>query len=149
MWSQLICRSRSAYRLMRFHLLDNTRGEPNFWQRDEVEEHKLKVRTPEGKPLRRIIEGQVLARAWRGARLRCEGSGIHRSGRRARFPSRRQDRRARGPLGGVATYTPGARPGRTPLGVAFSLADMENDPAAKVPPQGSHWLDGYFDADRR
>ncbi len=50
---------------------------------------------------------------------------------------------------GSGTFTGGARPGRTPLGIAISLADMEKDPAAKVPPQGSGWLDGYLEADRR
>jgi len=137
-----------AYRLMRFHLIDNTRGEPSLWERDDVRKFKITLRTPEGKPQRRIIEGSVLLEHGeeRGFDAKLLGyldidpkvdtlTGLKLV--------------ALGDHWGSGTYTAGARPGRTPLGIAFSLADVDKDPAAKVPPQGSGWLQGYFEADRR
>jgi hypothetical protein len=41
---------------------------------------------------------------------------------------------ALGDFWGGGTYTPGARKGRTPLGIAFELAGRS--PADRVPPQG-------------
>lgn len=55
-----------AYRLMRFHLVDNTRGEPDFWSRQDVREYQLSLRTPPGEPLRRVIEGHVLLENGKG-----------------------------------------------------------------------------------
>jgi len=137
-----------AFRLMRFHLLDNTRGEPSFWSRKDVSEFTLTVRTPKGKPLRRTIEGRVLLEHGeeRGYDVKLLGHiDLAATGNTLTDVQIV----ALGDHWGRGTYTPGARPGRTPMGIAFSLSDMEKDPAAKVPPQGSNWLDGYFQADRR
>jgi hypothetical protein len=46
---------------------------------------------------------------------------------------------------GEGTYTRRARPGRTPLGIAFELADPTSA-RDRVPPQGSRGLEGYLDA---
>ena len=45
------------------------------------------------------------------------------------------------------TFTRGARPGRTPLGVVFAVAAGDR-PADRVPPQGSRWLRGYQEAEK-
>ena len=47
---------------------------------------------------------------------------------------------------GEGTYTRGARPGKNPLGIAFSLVP-EKDRAGRVRPQASRWLKGYWEAD--
>lgn len=136
-----------AYRLMRFHFLDNTRGEPNRWERDEISEYKLTVRTPEGKPLRRIIEGHALLEHGeeRGFDARVLGY-LDLSPEGAELDALKIV--VLGDHWGSGTFTRGARPGRTPMGIAFSLA-AEDDPARRIPPQGSNWLEGYFEADRR
>ena len=48
---------------------------------------------------------------------------------------------------GEGTYTGGARPGHTPFGVAFELADPNRD-ADRVPPQAIREVGAYYDADR-
>ncbi|NDH06672.1 hypothetical protein EBX93_12255, partial [bacterium] len=48
---------------------------------------------------------------------------------------------------GEGSYTGGARPGRSPLGIAFELADPAK-PADRVPPQAIREFSGYFDAVR-
>jgi hypothetical protein len=137
-----------AFRLMRFHLIDNTRGEPPFWNRDDISDYQMTLRTPVGKPNRRVLEGHALLKhgSDRGFDVKVLGYfDLH--------PERDKlievKVAALGSHWGSGKFTSGARPGPTPLGIAFSLADMEKDPAAKVPPQGSHWLDGYLEADRR
>ena len=136
-----------AYRLMRYHFTDNTRGEPNSWSRDDIKEYKLAVRTPTGKPNRRILEGAVSFE--HGEKRGFDAKVL------GHFDIDPQDDVLTevkivviGDHWGSGTYTPGARPGKTPLGIAISLADVENDPAARVPPHGSGWLDGYLRADR-
>lgn len=132
---------------MRFHFVDNTRGEPSFWKRDEVSDFKITVRTPEDRPLRRVIEGRALLEHGevRGFDARVLG---HLDLDPTTDTLTAAEIVVLGDHWGSGTYTAGARPGRTPLGIAFSLADVEKDPAARIPPQGSSWLDGYFRADR-
>ena len=48
---------------------------------------------------------------------------------------------------GEGTFTGGARPGRSPLGVAFELAD-DHSASNVIPPQGARELDGYFGGSR-
>jgi hypothetical protein len=43
---------------------------------------------------------------------------------------------------GESRYTPGARPGRTPLGIFLELAGER--PADRVPPQGARDWDDYI-----
>ncbi|MGI9240692.1 MAG: hypothetical protein ACR2RV_07820 [Verrucomicrobiales bacterium] len=136
-----------AYRMIRFHLLDNTRGEPNFWGRDDISKFEFTVRAPDDKPLRRLIEGRVLLEHAddRGFDAKVLGY-LDLDPEADRLTA--AEIVAVGDHWGSGTYTRGARPGRSPLGIAFSLADMENDPGAKVPPQGSGWLEAYLNADR-
>ena len=48
---------------------------------------------------------------------------------------------------GQGTYTGRARPGKTPLGVAFELADPTN-PRDRIPPQGARGVPGYLGSAR-
>jgi hypothetical protein len=136
-----------AYRLMRFHCIDNTRGEPSLWQRGDVKDYKITVRTPPENPLRRVIEGHFLLEADGDRGFEAKLLGYFDLDTKGSTLAAAK-LVVLGDHWGSGTYTGGARPGRTPLGIAFSLTDAENDPAASVPPQGSGWLDGYFGADR-
>lgn len=137
-----------AYRLMRYHLVDNTRGEPNSWGREEVKKYQLTIRTPAGKPQRRILEGAVLLEHGESRGFDAKLLGYFDLDPKHDTLTAVQIV-VLGDHWGSGTYTGGARAGRTPLGIAFSLADVEKDPAARVPPHGSGWLDGYWDAERR
>jgi hypothetical protein len=60
---------------------------------------------------------------------------------------RRFDLVAIGKHGGQGAYTGGARPGKTPLGIAFTLGDPDR-PEDRVPPQGIRGEAGYYRADK-
>ena len=144
---------RLAYRLARFHLVDNTRGEPPAWSRQDLRTHDLKMtllRVDRGLRSYRL-EGSLLlstsadaAKAERGYDVRLLGYVDHdaRRGAITRF-----DIVAVGEHWGQGTFTRGARPGRTPLGVAFSLARGDL-PADRVPPQFAREWQRYVQAEK-
>jgi hypothetical protein len=131
-----------AERILRFHLVDNTRGEPPHWQREQVRSRDLKLTVEDATPtrVRLRLEGTALLatdakpdRAARGYEVRLLGyvEGNPGTRRLERF-----DVVALGSHWGEATFTRGARPGRTPLGIAFEM--VRSDVAANlVPPQGA------------
>jgi hypothetical protein len=124
-----------AQRLARFHLVDNTRGEPPMWQPDEIQ--SASVQLDQG-----LVTGSVRLRTARGDRTydadlrgRVETAG----GAVTRF-----DVVAFGDFSGRGPYTPGPPPGKFPLAVSFTLADGR-DTADAIPPQGARgWVDGYL-----
>jgi len=138
-----------AERMMRFHLIDNTRGEPPFWERQHIRRSKLALTvvrsTAEAIDLR--LEGDVLlstdadpAKSDRGyeARLRGELRYVPSKQTFDRF-----DVAAVGEHWGEGTFTRGSRPGRSLLGVAFG--PVAGDRAAdRVPPQGAREVRRYF-----
>jgi hypothetical protein len=142
-----------AYRIARFHLLDNTRGEPPAWGRPEVRSLKMTLTVTEvgarGVTLR--LDGSALlatatqaADAKRGYEVRLLG-WVHYD--RSKRVIDRFDVVALGEHWGDSPLTRGARPGRTPLGIAFELS--RGEPADRVPPQGARWLEGYIHADTK
>lgn len=122
-------------RLARYHLVDNTRGEPTMWRENEIE--KL-----EGK----IINGQLratvqlkTAKGDRGYHTQLLGKLEIKNGRVTRL-----DLVAKGQFWGEGTYTRNAPKGKFPLAIAFTLADGK-DTADTIPPQGSRgWVQGYI-----
>lgn len=122
-------------RLARYHLVDNTRGEPTMWRENEIE--KL-----EGK----IINGQLratvqlkTAKGDRGYHTQLLGKLEIKNGRVTRL-----DLVAKGQFWGEGTYTRNAPKGKFPLAIAFTLADGK-DAADTIPPQGSRgWVQGYI-----
>tara|TARA_R110002096_G_scaffold5766_3_gene26487 strand:- start:1336 stop:2238 length:903 start_codon:yes stop_codon:yes gene_type:complete len=122
-------------RLARFHLVDNTRGEPPMWRDDEV--RSLQIERDGDR-----ISGTVSLATKDGERgfdAQIFGFVHVNKGRVTRF-----DLVADGMFWGEGPYTKGAPKGRFPFAVAFTLADG-SDVADAIPPQGSRgWVDGYL-----
>ncbi|QEL16186.1 hypothetical protein [Limnoglobus roseus] len=139
-----------ADRVLRFHLVDNTRGEPDAWDKDQVRSSALTLTvtaaTPDSVSLR--LDGEAvlatdanLATASRGYEVKVHGELRYRP---AKQTFDEFDVAALGDHWGVGTFThTGARPGRGLLGIAFGLADP-TVPADRVAPQGSREINAYF-----
>jgi hypothetical protein len=122
-------------RLARFHLVDNTRGEPPMWSEEEI--RSLRIRLEGGR-----LSGEVPLETDggdRGYRADLLGFVEAEQGRVVRL-----DLVALGEAWGEGPYTRGAPEGKFPLAVSFSMADG-TDIADRVPPQGARgWLAGYL-----
>jgi hypothetical protein len=122
-------------RLARYHLVDNTRGEPPMWRDAEV--RRIEV-TRDGDRIRgsltlRTDDGN------RGYEAQVLGHVKIEDGRVVRL-----DLIADGKFWGEGRYTRGAPVGKFPFAVSFTLADG-TDVADAIPPQGSRgWVDGYL-----
>ncbi|MEZ5305005.1 MAG: hypothetical protein R3F11_30820, partial [Verrucomicrobiales bacterium] len=132
-----------AARIARFHLTDNSRGEPPHWNRDEIRQLALQI-VPQGGGKARLegsahLETKSGDRGFQGKIL---GSLAFDGGALAKL-----DFIALGDHWGDGPYTKGARPGRTPIGFAFQYLP-EPKPADQIPPQAGRWLQGYYEADR-
>lgn len=135
-----------ADRIVRFHLVDDTRGEPEFWAKEDVRAQSLTLAvatvTPEAITLR--LDGEVklaTAKADRGYEAKVHGELRYVPATKAfdRF-----EVAALGEHWGAGAFTSkGERPGRGLLGVAFGLADP-TIPADRVAPQGARNLAAYF-----
>ncbi len=122
-------------RLARFHLIDNTRGEPPMWKDDEI--RKLEMKLADGKLTGRVR--LATANADRGYEAEVRGNIETRQNQVVRF-----DVVVLGKFWGEGQYTRGAPKGKFPLAVSFTLADG-TDTADQIPPQGSRgWLPGYI-----
>jgi hypothetical protein len=143
---------RLLLRLVRFHLVDNTRGEPPHWSLRQVRRAEAKLTVEDAGPagVRLRLDGSALLatdadpkRAERGFDVRLLGYVHFDADRKAidQF-----EVVAVGDHWGEGRFTPGARPGRTPLGVALSLA-RGAAPADRVPPQRMREVRGYWEAE--
>ncbi|CAN5380404.1 hypothetical protein BH23VER1_BH23VER1_31910 [soil metagenome] len=138
-----------AVRLLRFHLVDNTRGEPPFWERDEIRDFRFEIQ-PTDEPRRFRLSGHALLAtsanpesADRGYDADLLGTvEITEDGSPGRF-----DLVALGQHWGEGSYTLNARPGNSPLGIAFELA-ARDQPSDEIRPQASGFLKGYWEAHR-
>jgi hypothetical protein len=130
-----------ATRIARFHLTDNTRGEPPFWTTAEVRKNDwtLMVTKVTADAVELRLDGEVVLStkpdptdADRGYTAKARGHlrWVPKSGTFDRF-----DVAVVGPHWGEGTYTKGARPGKSTLGFAFTLADPTK-PGDTIPPQG-------------
>ena len=122
-------------RIARFHLVDNTRGEPPMWSAAEARFIELSLEDG-------VLSGSANLRTARGDRsydAQLRGHVEVRDNRVVKFQLV-----AKGEFRGEGPYTRGAPKGKFPLAVTFELADFE-DPADRVPPQGSRgWVRGYI-----
>ncbi len=140
-------------RILRFHLVDNTRGEPPMWNKEEIrsQEMTLSVEEVTATSVRLRVEGSALLatdpspdRAARGYEARWLGYIEYNTPKKTigRF-----DLVVLGDHWGQGPHTRGARPGRAPLGIAFDLP-RGDAPADRVPPQGARELQAYFGTGR-
>jgi hypothetical protein len=140
-----------ARRLARFHLLDNTRGEPNQWRAGDVRKLDLTW------TVTAVSAGEATMELT-GAALLSTDADTDKSSRgydvalrgilrydRAKKAITRLDLLALGEHWGRSTFTPGARPGRAPLGIAFEMVPGTS-PAERIPPQMAREGAAYFAA---
>ena len=123
-------------RIARFHLVDNTRGEPPMWANDEI--RNVKVELNDG-----ILTGKVELQNKSGDRgyVASLRGVVESNGRQVT----RFDVVCSGEFWGNGPYTKNPPEGKFPLAISFSLAD-NSDIADKVPPQGSRgWVQGYME----
>jgi hypothetical protein len=126
-----------ASRIARYHLIDNTRGEPPMWAASEVRKCDLSL-ARDGDAWK--LAGQVqLATAGgdRGYEARLDGFIVFDGAKLTRF-----DVVARGQFHGEGRYTQGAPPGEFTLAIAFRVAPAST--ATAVPPQGARDLNDYL-----
>lgn len=140
-----------ALRILRFHLVDNTRGEPEPWALEDVRSSSLTLTVEQASSagVRLRLDGAALLvrragpeSAERGFAVRLLGYLHHDTARRKldRF-----DVVALGDHWGDGPYTSGSRPGRTALGIAFTLTSGAS-PVDRIPPHAARELDSYFSA---
>jgi hypothetical protein len=138
-----------AERMLRFHLVDNTRGEPPMWRREDIRRQELTLTVEEVTPaaVRLRLDGSALLATRADAETAERGFDVRLLGYigydRAARAIDRFDVVAVGDHWGRGTYTGRARPGREPLGVAFVLANGKSA-ADRVPPQAAREIDAYF-----
>jgi hypothetical protein len=122
-------------RIARFHLVDNTRGEPTMWEPEDI--HKIRMNLRDGQ-----LTGEVLLETKEGDRgytAEWKGNVKVVNGKVVRF-----DWVALGEFWGEGPFTRGAPEGKFPLAVSFTLADG-SDLADEIPPQASRgWIEGYL-----
>ena len=122
-------------RLARFHLVDNTRGEPPMWEPNEIKKLEGTLRNGQ---LRATVHLRT-AKGDRGYEAELLGRIETKAGKVTRL-----DVVAKGEFWGEGTYTRRAPKSRFPLAIAFTLADGK-DAADTIPPQGSRgWVQGYI-----
>jgi len=137
-----------ASRILRFHLVDNTRGEPPFWQPNEIQSCELKLTVKENNAagIMLHLDGSVLL-STNGDSADARGYDATLMGRihysKSKQAIDRFDLVAIGDHWGEGTFTRNARPGRTPLGIAFEMVSNQS-PADHVPPQGARVVSDYF-----
>jgi hypothetical protein len=122
-------------RLVRYHLIDNTRGEPPMWGPAEIKKLELTLR--DGR-----VTGSVhleTKSGERGFQADLLGFVDAKDGKVTRL-----DLLAKGEFWGEGTFTRGAPKGRFPMAVAFRLTEGQGG-ASKVPPQGARGnVKGYL-----
>jgi hypothetical protein len=140
------------YRLIRFHLVDGTRGLARPWWLDSIRSENLGLTVESASPVLRLrLEGKVdLAdnragqNSKRSYRPRLLGY-LEYDRKKKRF--RRFDVVAVGDLSVEKDHNSGARPGANPLGIAFELATgrVARDLG---PPVGLRQFEKYFKAEK-
>lgn len=129
-----------ARRIARFHLVDNTRGEPPLWRAEEVVAVELALRR-DGEGVF-ALSGSARLASKDGARAydaALAGSAAFEGDALARF-----ELYARGAYRGCGPYTGDPPESPFTVAVAFVLAPESDTPAA--PPQGARSLRDYLAA---
>jgi hypothetical protein len=138
-----------AQRIARFHLVDNTRGEPPFWSAKQVRKAEMEwtVETATAEKVRLRLDGSVLLATDADTRKAERGYDAKLLGYLEYDPAKkivtRFDLLALGDWWGEGAFTGGARGGRQPLGIAFELSKGDK-PADAVPPQAAREFGDYL-----
>jgi len=124
-------------RIASYHLVDNTRGEPPWWRRDEIKKVELEI----GKD--GSAKGAIhveTAKGDRGFSGEILGVVTAAEGKVTRF-----DLVAKGEAWGAGRYNGNQPPGKYPLAFAFTLSDARTE-ADRLLPQGACRgnIGGYF-----
>jgi hypothetical protein len=114
-------------RLVRFHLVDNTRGEPLFWKQEEIK--YLEMALAKGQ-LAGAVRLETKA-GDRGFHARLRGVVEVKGDKVTRL-----DLVAKGEFWGEGPYTRGAPKGKFPFAVAFRLSDGKGN-ERRIPPGGA------------
>jgi hypothetical protein len=140
-------------RIARFHLIDNTRGEPPMWQREEIRSRQLPLTVTDvtANEVHLKLEGPVLLATSAVPELARRGFDGRMLGNITYDTAARKITRfslvALGEHWGRGQFTGNARPGRTLLGHAFEL--VESDVAAdRIPPQAARMINEYLGTGR-
>ena len=124
-----------AHRIARFHLIDNTRGEPPMWRDREVLKSNFKI---DGTVVRGHAELSTVS-GDRSYSVDLLGELQTEDGNVVAW-----NMVGSGTYFGDGQYTRGAPQGKFSLAISFTLADGK-DIADAIPPQGSRgWLRGYL-----
>lgn len=125
-----------ARRIALFHLIDNTRGEPSFWDDDGIKKSEFRI-DEKGN-----LTGKVhLVKKDKSTGYEADLRGVikFKGNTLTRF-----DLVAHGDYWGESKYTKGAPKGRFPLGVSVRLVDGKS-PYDQIPPQGAKsWWQNYL-----
>ena len=116
-----------SMRLARFHLRDNTRGEPEDWEKEHLKSWTLTVNAKGGVSGQFDLQKKAGSLGFAG---QIKGSMSFADDRLSRF-----EWLVLGDQWGEGSYTAGARPGKTPLGQVFQLTDARKA-RDQIPPQG-------------
>lgn len=129
-----------AYRIARYHFTDSTRGEPPLWKITEVKNFHFKV-AKQGK-----IGGTFHLETTDGKR---GYQGVFEGGISFSAAGKINDFQllAHGKHWGEGRYTRVARTGKTTLATYFKHV-AQPKAADLIPPQGMHWEQGYWQADK-
>jgi hypothetical protein len=138
-----------AQRIARFHMVDNTRGEPQFWSNEQVRKAEM-LWTAEGTTQNNVrlrLVGEVLLATDADIKKADRGFDARLLGYLEYDPMTKEISRfdivAIGGHWGEAELTRGARKGRQPLGIAFELS-RGGKPVDKVPPQAARDFGDYL-----
>jgi len=125
-------------RIARFHLVDNTRGEPPMWRKKELREVDFRLD-------HNSVTGHANLSTESGDRtfdVQLSGT-VETDGKKVTS----FELVAQGNFKGEGRYTRGAPKGKFPLAILFTLADG-SDIADQIPPQGSRgWVQGYLNVE--
>jgi hypothetical protein len=121
-------------RIVRYHLVDNTRGTPTGWTENEIKKVEMKLENG-------ALKGSVHLETKdgkRGYQADLLGFVQAKDGKLTRF-----DIVAHGQFWGHGTYTPGAPKGRFPLAISFTLGHAD-DPLYKLVPDAVRCYADYL-----
>jgi hypothetical protein len=128
-----------ARRIARFHLVDNTRGQPSSWKLSEIRELEMAVKEGHVSGLVRLeAEDQS-----RGYQVALNGEIRFTDGQLTQF-----NVVAEGKYWGTSPFTLEPPKGKFPLVVAFQLPESKDIADSLVPSGARGWVDGYLYPER-